>query len=205
MERHDAYYRQYVQILREELRPATGCTEPIAIAYAAAKARSVLGALPDRVLVEVSGNIIKNVKSVVVPHTGGLRGIPAAAAAGIVAGDAEAQLEVLSAMTEEQSAAISPFLKVVPVEVRHADTPYIFDIQVTVFHGPDSAQVRLVGHHTNVVSVRRDGQVLLEREISEGSGSLHRPQLPDGGGHRGLCRLSFHGGRGGGAGAADPV
>ena len=172
MERHDAYYRQYVQILREELRPATGCTEPIAIAYAAAKARSVLGALPDRVLVEVSGNIIKNVKSVVVPHTGGLRGIPAAAAAGIVAGDAEAQLEVLSAMTEEQSAAISPFLKVVPVEVRHADTPYIFDIQVTVFHGPDSAQVRLVGHHTNVVSVRRGGQVLLEREISEGSGSL---------------------------------
>lgn len=172
MERHDACYRQYVQILREELRPATGCTEPIAIAYAAAKARSVLGALPDRVLVEVSGNIIKNVKSVVVPHTGGLRGIPAAAAAGIVAGDAEAQLEVLSAMTEEQSAAISPFLKVVPVEVRHADTPYIFDIQVTVFHGPDSAQVRLVGHHTNVVSVRRGGQVLLEREISEGSGSL---------------------------------
>ena len=146
MERHDACYRQYVQILREELRPATGCTEPIAIAYAAAKARSVLGALPDRVLVEVSGNIIKNVKSVVVPHTGGLRGIPAAAAAGIVAGDAEAQLEVLSAMTEAQSAAISPFLKVVPVEVRHADTPYIFDIQVTVFHGPDSAQVRLVGH-----------------------------------------------------------
>ena len=172
MERHDACYRQYVQILREELRPATGCTEPIAIAYAAAKARSVLGALPDRVLVEVSGNIIKNVKSVVVPHTGGLRGIPAAAAAGIVAGDAEAQLEVLSAMTEAQSAAISPFLKVVPVEVRHADTPYIFDIQVTVFHGPDSAQVRLVGHHTNVVSVRRGGQVLLEREISEGSGSL---------------------------------
>lgn len=172
MERHDAYYRQYVQILREELRPATGCTEPIAIAYAAAKARSVLGALPDRVLVEVSGNIIKNVKSVVVPHTGGLRGIPAAAAAGIVAGDAEAQLEVLSGMTEAQSAAISPFLKVVPVEVRHADTPYIFDIQVTVFHGPDSAQVRLVGHHTNVVSVRRGSQVLLEREISEGSGSL---------------------------------
>ena len=85
MERHDAYYRQYVQILREELRPATGCTEPIAIAYAAAKARSVLGALPDRVLVEVSGNIIKNVKSVIVPNTGGLRGIEAAAAIGALA------------------------------------------------------------------------------------------------------------------------
>ena len=109
MDKQSRTYQAYVQILKEELIPAMGCTEPIAIAYAAAKARSVLGALPDRVLVEVSGNIIKNVKSVVVPHTGGLRGIPAAAAAGIVAGDAEAQLEVLSAMTEAQSAAISPF------------------------------------------------------------------------------------------------
>ena len=75
MEQHDAYYRQYVQILREELRPATGCTEPIAIALAAAKARQTLGELPVACRVEVSGNIIKNVKSVVVPHTGGLRGI----------------------------------------------------------------------------------------------------------------------------------
>ena len=87
MEKTDARYGQYVRILQEELRPAMGCTEPIAIAYAAAKARAVLGAMPDRLRVEVSGNIIKNVKSVVVPHTGGLRGIPAAAAAGVVAGD----------------------------------------------------------------------------------------------------------------------
>ena len=72
----------YIRILREELRPAMGCTEPIAIAYAAAKARDVLGAMPDRLLAEVSGNIVKNVKSVVIPHTGGLRGIPAAVAAG---------------------------------------------------------------------------------------------------------------------------
>lgn len=167
-----ALYNTYLAILKEELVPAMGCTEPIAVAYAAALAARALGCPAEQAEVAASANIIKNVKSVVVPHTGGLRGIPAAAAAGIVAGDAEAQLEVLSAMTEAQSAAISPFLKVVPVEVRHADTPYIFDIQVTVFHGPDSAQVRLVGHHTNVVSVRRDGQVLLEREISEGSGSL---------------------------------
>ena len=99
MDRHDACYQQYIQILKEELRPAMGCTEPIAIAYAAAKARATLGAVPERLVVEVSGNIIKNVKSVVVPHTGGLRGIPAAAAAGAVAGDADAELEVLSRVT----------------------------------------------------------------------------------------------------------
>ena len=99
MERSDIRYAKYVQILKEELLPAMGCTEPIAIAYAAAKARSVLGKVPERLLVEVSGNIIKNVKSVVVPHTGGLRGIPAAAAAGTVAGDPDAELEVLSHVT----------------------------------------------------------------------------------------------------------
>lgn len=87
MRNHDIRYRQYIQILQEELRPAMGCTEPIAIAYAAAKVRAVLGRLPERLLVQVSGNIIKNVKSVVVPHTGGLRGIGAAAAAGTVAGE----------------------------------------------------------------------------------------------------------------------
>ena len=122
MEKTDPRYAQYVQVLREELLPAMGCTEPIAIAYAAAKARAVLGALPERLLVEVSGNIIKNVKSVVVPHTGGLRGIAAAAAAGAVAGDAEAELEVLSRVTEEQIAATAAFLKSAGIEVRHIAT-----------------------------------------------------------------------------------
>ena len=89
----------YLAILREELIPAMGCTEPIAVAYCAAKARSLLGTIPYKVEVEASGNIIKNVKSVVVPHTGGLRGIEAAAAAGIVAGRAECRLEVLSKVT----------------------------------------------------------------------------------------------------------
>ena len=84
MDKNDIRYTNYIQILKEELRPAMGCTEPIAIAYAAAKAAEVLGALPEKILAEVSGNIIKNVKSVVVPHTGGLRGIQAAAAAGAV-------------------------------------------------------------------------------------------------------------------------
>ena len=85
----DPRYHHFVQILREELVPAMGCTEPIALAYGAAKAREVLGCMPDKVLIEASGNIIKNVKSVVVPNTGGLKGIEAAAVAGIVGGKAD--------------------------------------------------------------------------------------------------------------------
>ncbi len=139
MNRNDTCYQNYVKTLKEELRPAMGCTEPIAIAYAAAKARAVLGAVPERLLIEVSGNIIKNVKSVVVPHTGGLRGIPAAAAAGIVGGDADAELEVLSKVTPEQIAAMPAFLEQTPIEVRYAETGHIFDIMVTVYHGEDTA------------------------------------------------------------------
>lgn len=89
-------YRAYVNILKEELVPAMGCTEPIALAYAAALARRELGCLPQMVTAAVSANIIKNVKSVVVPNTGGLRGIQAAVAAGAVAGDADRELEVLA-------------------------------------------------------------------------------------------------------------
>ena len=156
MDQREKIESQYVQVLREELLPAMGCTEPIAIAYAAAKARAVLGVLPERLLVEVSGNIIKNVKSVVVPHTGGLRGIPAAAAAGAVAGDAEAELEVLSRVTGEQIARMADYVRSVPIEVRFADTPHIFDIQITAFAGADSACVRIVDYHTNLVLVRRN-------------------------------------------------
>ena len=130
MEKCDRCYQQYVQILREELLPAMGCTEPIAVAYAAAKARETLGVMPERVLVEASGNIIKNVKSVVVPNTGGLKGLPAAAAAGVAAGDASAELQVLASITPEQIKTIGEFLEKTPIEVRHADTPHIFDIAV---------------------------------------------------------------------------
>ena len=144
-----------------------GCTEPIAIAYAAAKARETLGAMPERLLVEASGNIIKNVKSVVVPHTGGLRGIPAAAAAGALAGDAGAELEVLAHVTPEQIAAMPDFLSRVPIEVRHADDGRVFDIRITVFAGADAATVRIADYHTNVVLVRRNDEVLLERELTD--------------------------------------
>ena len=145
MEKCDRCYQQYVQILREELLPAMGCTEPIAVAYAAAKARETLGVMPERVLVEASGNIIKNVKSVVVPNTGGLKGLPAAAAAGVAAGDAGAELQVLASITPEQIKTIGEFLERTPIEVRHADTPHIFDIAVSVFSGAESAYVRIGG------------------------------------------------------------
>ncbi len=172
MHRDHPHYSWYVQILKEELLPAMGCTEPIAIAYAAARARAVLGKRPERLLVEVSGNIIKNVKSVVVPHTGGLRGIPAAAAAGVMAGDAEAELEVLSHVTEDEIAAMAAYLNATPIEVRHADTGHIFDIQVSAFAGEESASVRIVDYHTNVVLVRRNGAVLLEKEIAAAEDGL---------------------------------
>ncbi len=163
----DPRYQNYIAILNEELRPAMGCTEPIAIAYAAAKARAVLGTLPERLLVEVSGNIIKNVKSVVVPHTGGLRGIPAAAAAGTVAGDADAELEVLAHVSAQQIAQMSEYLKSAPIEIRHADTGRIFDIQVTAYAGEDRATVRIADYHTNVVLVQRNDTVLEQQDLSD--------------------------------------
>ncbi len=165
MDKNDIRYTNYIQILKEELRPAMGCTEPIAIAYAAAKAAEVLGALPEKILAEVSGNIIKNVKSVVVPHTGGLRGIQAAAAAGAVAGDAGAELEVISNVTPEQIKEIGKYLKSAEIEVKHIDNGHIFDIIITAYKGDDSASVRIVDFHTNIVRITKNNEVLLEREV----------------------------------------
>lgn len=160
----DSCYAKYIQILHEELQPAMGCTEPIALTYAAAKARAVLGMLPERLTVEVSGNILKNVKSVVIPHTGGLRGIPAAIAAGVVAGNPEGELEVISHVSEAEISGIESYLKATPIEVRCADTPHVFDIQITAFCGQDSAFVRIVDYHTNIACLRRNEEVLLEKE-----------------------------------------
>ena len=117
MIRGDALYQQFVAILKEELRPAMGCTEPIALAYAGAKAREVLGKLPERIDVLVSGNIIKNVKSVVVPNTGGLRGIAAAVCAGVVAGDAGKQLEVIASVSREKQAQLKDYMREVTINI----------------------------------------------------------------------------------------
>ena len=161
-------YDAYVKILREELVPAMGCTEPIAVAYAAALARKTLGSFPETVDIRVSANIIKNVKSVVVPHTGGLRGISAAAAAGIIAGDADAQLEVLSHVTDAQIAQMAPYLQQAKFTVAPSETDYIFDIQITVGAQEHTAFVQIAGGHTNVIGIRKDDAVLLDREYVQG-------------------------------------
>ena len=172
MTKDDKRYNNYVQILKEELRPAMGCTEPIAIAYAAAKATEILGACPEKMVAEVSGNIIKNVKSVVVPHTGGLRGIQAAAAAGAVAGDASAELEVISNVSEEQIEKMKAYLETADIEVRHVDNGHIFDIIINAYKGDDNARVRIVDFHTNIVSIKRNGTVILQKAIVEQGGGL---------------------------------
>ena len=164
MEKTDKRYEAYIRILKEELVPAMGCTEPIAIAYAAAKAVSVLGSEPEKLIVEVSGNIIKNVKSVVVPHTGGLRGIQAATAAGAVAGDADAELEVISKVTPEQIKEINAYLEKADIEVRHVDNGHIFDIGITAVKGGEESYVRIVDYHTNIVTVRHGDKLLVSKK-----------------------------------------
>ena len=165
MEKSDDRYGQYVAILGEELVAAMGCTEPIAIALAAARARELLGALPARVEVEASGSIIKNAKSVVVPHTGGLKGIEAAAAAGIVAGQADRSLEVIADVSTDDIERIAAYLTSTPITVERAESKLDFDIVVRVFaNAPDaaarSALVRIADFHTNIVREERDGEVL---------------------------------------------
>ena len=162
MDKTSALYQSYLQILNEELIPAMGCTEPIAIAYAAAKAREVLGQLPGSVWLGVSNNIIKNVKSVIVPNTGGMKGIEAAAAAGIVAGQAGKALEVISEVTEAQKAEMRRFLADTPIRVEAVDNGQIFDIIVRLAAGEHTASVRIAQYHTNIVHVEKDGQILLD-------------------------------------------
>ena len=161
MIRGDALYQQFVAILKEELRPAMGCTEPIALAYAGAKAREVLGVLPERIDVLVSGNIIKNVKSVVVPNTGGLRGIAAAVCAGVVAGDAGKQLEVIASVSREKQAQLKEYMQGVTINISPAESNLVFDIDLTLYAGEDTARVRIVNHHTNIVHISRNGVVEL--------------------------------------------
>ncbi|HJB06851.1 MAG TPA: L-serine ammonia-lyase, iron-sulfur-dependent, subunit alpha [Candidatus Enterocloster faecavium] len=169
MTKEDQRYGAYVQILKEELIPAMGCTEPIALAYGAAVARDLLGAMPEKVIIGASGSIIKNVKSVIVPNTGHLKGIPAAAAAGIVAGDASRELEVIASVSPEQVEKIREFLDQIPISVEHIDNGPTFDIVVTVCKGQDEAKVRIANFHTNIVRKEKNGQVLLDVPVRDDS------------------------------------
>ena len=162
MKPHDITYNTYIEILKEELVPAMGCTEPIAIAYCAAKARDVLGGMPDSVTLYVSGNIVKNVKSVIVPNTNGLKGIEAAAAAGIVGGKAEKILEVIADVTAEQKDAMRTFLASCPIVVRPAEGDEALDIHIMLTGGGHTASVRISGYHTNIVLMEKDDEVLFK-------------------------------------------
>ena len=164
MEKTDRRYEMYVNILKEELVPAMGCTEPIALAYCAAKARETLGCMPDRCLVEASGNIIKNVKSVIVPNTDGLKGIEAAAAAGIAGGDASRELEVVAGVTAEQKTEMKEYLSRNVIDVKPLESEEVLDMIVTVWNGEDVAKVRIAGHHTNIVLVEKNGKILYQSE-----------------------------------------
>lgn len=160
-------YKSCIAILEEELVPAMGCTEPIAVAYAAALARDTLGAIPEAVEVAVSDSILKNVKSVIVPNTGGMRGVAAAVAAGIAAGKTERLLEVIADVDDAGRRAMAEYLKTRPIRVVQSDTGCVFDIGIRVTKGEDSAFVRISGHHTNVVHIERNGEVRFDKQTAQ--------------------------------------
>ncbi len=150
-----------------------GCTEPIAIAYAAAKARETLGCHPEKVIITVSDNIIKNVKSVVVPNTGGLRGIEAAAAAGIIAGDAAKILEVIAEVDEKQKKAIHQFLDTANFQIRKSDAQLIFDLTVHLEKKQHSALVRISNYHTNIVHISKDNKTVYQKSRCDDTTTSH--------------------------------
>ncbi len=164
MQPDDKRYQAYLAILREELVPAMGCTEPIAIAYAAARAREVLGVLPERVTIEVSRNIIKNVKSVVVPNTGNLKGIEASAVAGIVAGNADKALEVISSIDDSGRERLRAFLDCKEIIVNESESSLTFDLVVSVFADESSASVRISHYHTNIMLITKNDEIIYQNQ-----------------------------------------
>ncbi|MBD5459893.1 MAG: serine dehydratase subunit alpha family protein [Lachnospiraceae bacterium] len=160
MDRH--LYENYLHVLREELVPALGCTEPISVAYTAAYARSVLGAMPERVRVACSGNIVKNVKGVTVPNSGGMKGIEAAAAMGLVAGDYTKELEILDGVTEKDIRRAEELVRsgIIRCELaRRVDNLYI---SVLAGRGEESAEVIVSGKHTRVAGIWKNGRLVWE-------------------------------------------
>ena len=167
-----------IEILEAELVPATGCTEPIAIAYAAAKLRDMLGGRPEKVLAEVSGNILKNVKSVVVPNTGGMKGIKAALSAGIVAGQADLELQVIGSVSSDRYDEIKIYCEQTPIEVSCFDTPHALDIRLTGWLGLHRSIIRITGGHSNIVYLEQNGKVLLDKKPEELLAEASSQQTP---------------------------
>lgn len=155
-------YSAYLQILKEELVPALGCTEPISIAYAAAKAREVLGSFPDKLIVKCSGNIIKNAKSVVVPNTGNLKGIKASAIMGVIAGDSSKGLEVLSKVTQADIDRTNIFLKTKLCSIEMIPDDANLHIIVIAKSKEQYALVEIIHTHTNIARIEKNHDIIFE-------------------------------------------
>lgn len=178
MHQDDIRYQTYLQILKEELIPAMGCTEPIAIAYGSAKAKELLGVIPDKVLIEASANIIKNVKSVVVPNTNGLVGIEAAASVGIIAGKSEKALEVISQVSEEEKKITREYMDRKCIEVNLVNSNLIFDIIITVYSNQSYVKLRIANYHTNIVYIEMNNKILYNTQnIEDGENKLSNKKL----------------------------
>ena len=171
----------YTQILREELKPAMGCTEPIAIAYAASILRNALGSNPQKIELQLSGNIIKNVKSVIVPATGGMHGIEAAVAAGVVSNAPQKQLEVLVGLTNDDIPRIKALIEACSIHISELETDKPFEVKMFGTHNTDSAYVHLADRHTNVVTVNKNDTDLTDDyaifEVSEEVDNANRGLL----------------------------
>ena len=179
MDRNSKVYNAYVEILRRELVPAMGCTEPIAVAYCAAVARKTLGQIPEKIEIYASGNIIKNVKSVIVPHAGGLRGLEAAAALGALFGRAESCLEVVSCVTAEEERSLAERMKDINITVAPLESDNVLDIVIKVSAGEDCASVRIVDEHTNIVEITKNGRSeQIEKHTADKSIEL-KGDMPD--------------------------
>ena len=164
MKKTEQKYQAFVQILKEELIPAMGCTEPISLAYGASIARKVLNHLPTKIVVEASGSIIKNVKSVIVPHTHHLKGIKAAVCAGIIGGNDDKYLEVLSQIDEKTKKEIDQYIEKVDFEEHFLDSSKVFDYIITVWNKKEYVKVRISDSHMHVVCIEKNGQILQEEK-----------------------------------------
>lgn len=175
MKKASILYTTYLEIMRRELVPAMGCTEPIAVAFCAAKARDILGDKPETVHIQASGNIIKNVKSVIVPHTGGMRGLEAAAAVGVLYGDAGTELEVISSVTSQQESKLPEEMKGLCINVTPLESEHMLDLIITVTKGERSVSVHIEDQHTNITEIIENGKCTYfeKNEVEEESGPDH--------------------------------
>lgn len=172
MERDNYIYKTYCQILKEELVPAMGCTEPISLAYCASKCKDLIEDTIKEVHVKVSGNIIKNVKSVIVPNTGGLKGIEASVAAGIIAGQSNKILEVISEVSDQQKEDMKDFLNITPIYIEPLESEYSLDMIITIISENHQASVQIAGYHTHIISICKDNKILYQDGVKSDNNSL---------------------------------